>query len=191
MKIVDRFRTARPWGVGLLFALLPLVWLWSAYPIRWDTRAYSGTITGSAIARHDQTVVSAGYGTASVRCYQMALTYVFDTGTGVRTGVQLAESCDLGWLKRYQASLQNRRITVLYSPGGAAQPVVVELISSVKIKLAAGLSVAFFLLAGWMSGIAMGRFSSRVFSLNVREIAPRYFLYSGLLALFYVCLILG
>jgi hypothetical protein len=181
---------SRPWVIGLLCALMPLVWLWTLYPVKWDSKTAPGQVLSATIRSVDETFVTAGNGAISARCYELQVVYRFMAVGAGHVGVQGAEACNLGALKQFRASLQAHDITVVFSADDPATSFVLELVSSVKLKVAAGLAMTLFLVGTRAFGVWAGVYREDSWNVSLAQVEPRFWRWTALLILFYGALII-
>jgi hypothetical protein len=182
---------SRPWMIGLLCALMPFVWLWTLYPVKWDSKTAPGQVLSATIRSVDETFVTPGNGAISARCYELQVMYRFTAASASHGGIQGRETCDLSALKQFRAWLQAHDITVVYSAGDSATSFVLELVSSVKLKVAAGLAMTAFLVATRAFGVWAGLYRADSWNISLAQVQPRFWLWATLLILFYGALIVG
>jgi hypothetical protein len=180
---------SRPWMIGLLCALMPFVWLWTLYPVKWDSKTAPGQVLSATIRSVDETFVTAGNGAIDARCYELQVMYRFTAAGASHEGIQGWETCNLGALKQFRAWLQAHDITVVYSAGDPATSFVLELVSSVKLKVAAGLAMTAFLVATRVFGVWAGMYRTDSWNISLAQVQPRFWLWTALLILFYGALI--
>ncbi|MFL6675849.1 MAG: hypothetical protein ACJ8LG_21475 [Massilia sp.] len=177
--------------IGLLCALMPVVWLWTLYPVKWDSKTAPGQVLSANIRSMDEMLTTVGEGVISARCYELQVAYSFTAAGTSHRGVKGAETCDLAALKQLRASLQAHDITVVYSAVDPATSFVLELVSSVKLKVAAGLAMTLFLVAMRAFGVWGGAYREDSSSVSLAQVRPRVWLWAALLILFYGALVVS
>jgi hypothetical protein len=180
---------SRPWVIGLLCALMPFVWLWTLYPVKWDSKTAPGQVLSATIRSADETLFTAGNGAIVARCYELQVMYRFTAAGASHGGIQGRETCNLGALKQFRIWLQAHDMTVVYSAGDPATSFVLELVSSVKLKVAAGLALTAFLAATRAFGVWAGVYRADSWNISLAQVQPRFWLWTALLILFYGALI--
>lgn len=178
-----------PWLAGIVGALLPLIWLWTNYPITLHSRSTTGKVVTATVSQSDRLVPTGSQGVAYVVCYDMNVKFEFELDRVRHRGNHLLESCDLLSLRQRADQLKGRNVTVIYNENHPENAFLVELISKVKLKLAVALSVALLILCTLIFGQSSGRFSSNALNISISQIPRRFLLAGFALVLFYVWLL--
>lgn len=179
----------RPWSVGLLCALAPLMVLWATYPFKWDSRTVRGQAFSADIRGVDDIITTGTQGAISVHCYELELVYGFEIGDTRYTDVQAFGSCELPRLKRLRKTLLAGGVTVVYSAGNPSTAFVLELVSVVKLKVDAALAMTAFLLGTRAFGQWAGVYRQDSWNIPLAQVKPRFWILTALLVLFYGSLI--
>jgi hypothetical protein len=177
------------WIAGLLCGLVPLVWIWTVYPLTWDSRTAPGRVLSADIRSFDEIVNSGTQGAFVAHFYELRLAYQFEAGHGRHAAIETIRASDLSWLKKFRNDLLTDGFTVVYSAGDPGTAFVRELVSHVKVKEAAALAMTAFLLGTRAFGQWMGVYRQDSWNIPLAQIKPRFWIWTALLVLFYGALI--
>jgi hypothetical protein len=181
--------SARPWYAGIICALIPIVWLWTKYPIYFDSRTVLGKVISVKTIRNDiGTEMAGGVSTVNVPCFELHVNFGFEVDHSYQTGIQTVAMCDWPSLIQLRKKLVDSTVTVVYSSSKPECAFVTELFAMIDLKVAAALSVALLILVTWAVGVKTGRYKDDALNVPLSNIQPRFVLVGLIVILFYACI---